>query len=164
MDPRFKLIDISKSSLLVDSKLLNKISHFENQNFPNPWSKEQWLAQLQSNRDYLIFLLMEDDSVVGLTLFDTEDYDGVLVNAYLHKICIQDSLRQNSLAQQLFEFSSSSLLNKFSVHSILLEVHVDNLAAIKFYEKNKFSCLATRKNFYSSGGNAFSMQRVIKLV
>ena len=42
--------------------------------------------------------------------------------------------------------------------SIWLEVHENNQQAVKFYEKNHFQVIQTRKTYYSDGGAALIMR------
>ncbi|MBS9775692.1 MAG: GNAT family N-acetyltransferase [Fusobacterium sp.] len=56
------------------------------------------------------------------------------------KIAIDKNYRNIGIGEELLE--------KISDKNILLEVRESNLRAIKFYEKNSFTKISTRKNYY----------------
>ena len=64
-------------------------------------------------------------------------------------LTISQDYRQNGIATELLEmvFAKCFIMNSLN---IFLETRVDNLPAIKLYEKHGFRRISIRKNYYSS--------------
>lgn len=70
---------------------------------------------------------------------------------------LPDARRQGIGAQLLAE--ALKMARELGAHAMFLEVAEGNVAAIKLYEKQGFSTLTTRKNYYASGENARLMSK-----
>jgi [ribosomal protein S18]-alanine N-acetyltransferase len=80
--------------------------------------------------------------------------------AELLSIAVSPTERQRGIGQKLM-----NRLCKQARHggatTLFLEVASDNQAACRFYEKNGFSRLGLRKNYYANGGDARVYRRTL---
>jgi ribosomal protein S18 acetylase RimI-like enzyme len=76
--------------------------------------------------------------------------------AHLLKICLCPPYRGTEISKG-FWISLLNELKQLGMSSVYLEVESTKLRAIKFYKKNNFEQLRVIKGFYSSGGDALTM-------
>lgn len=75
----------------------------------------------------------------------------------LYSIGVKEEFRGKKIAQRLLEFSIKEL-SGIGFKSLLLEVRVDNKAAISLYEKIGFSVKKSLNEFYLDGCDAYLME------
>lgn len=128
-------------------KYFEELSELDSAYFPFPWQKKQW-GEIDIESDYSLFVHLIDQKLVGFILYDARQEQG-----HLLKILIQPNQRRAGIARLLFEESC----NQAGFSSVFLEVATNNHGAIEFYKSLGFEILAERRNFYSSGQNAYAM-------
>lgn len=120
-----------------------------NSNFSKTYDIESYL-----NDDRYIMLVNEDDIVNAfLICFKNIDY------YELEYIVVSKLKRKQGIASNLLDYFIKNYLYKND--EILLEVAVDNIAAIKLYQKYDFNVINTRKKYYNNI-DAYVMKKVIK--
>lgn len=98
--------------------------------------------------NWLVYV--ENDKIIGFINFDT-----IYERAELEYIYVEKEYRRKNIATKLLE-NMLEILNKKNIHSITLEVNCNNIAAIKFYEKNGFKKVSIREKYYGND-DAFLM-------
>lgn len=120
--------------------------------FPRPWNKEQWLSLDPNQHGFWVWKINE--RVGGWALFSIVPGDDL---AHLYKILLLPEYRGSGEAQGFWKEILNELKNK-GISRVYLEVEVSNLVAQKFYEKMGFELLRQVKAFYSGGEDALIMQ------
>lgn len=120
--------------------------------FPRPWNKEQWLALESTNHAFWQWKIHE--RVAGWALFSIVPGDDL---AHLYKILLLPEYRGSGEAQA-FWMAILAELRKMKVSRVYLEVEASNLVAQKFYQKVGFELIRQAKAFYSGGEDALIMQ------
>ena len=126
----------------------------ERNNFEDFYSLSGCKEEL-SNALKHYFVAKIDDECVG--------YVGILVvenQAELLRIAVNKEHRQKGIGDKLLNFILN-FLQKSEILEIFLEVSEKNTNAIRFYEKNNFKHIYTRKNYYGEGNSALIMQRSV---
>lgn len=118
-----KELDIKDISILNDS-FINK-EYIEKELSLNPYGK--------------VLLLLENKEIAGY-LYYSDIYERVEIN----QIEVKESKRNRGLGTKLMDY----LINK-TKKDISLEVRIDNIPAIKLYEKYRFKKVAIRKGYYN---------------
>ena len=123
----------------------------------SPWSMGQFKEEFKGvpNSRYFLVATNEADQIVG--------YAAVLVVApgveadVLTVAVLPDYARQGiatHFMNELEEWSKSK-----QALAMMLEVGVENVGAIALYEKLGYQSIATRKNYYGQGLDAFVMRK-----
>lgn len=86
------------------------------------------------------------------------DFSDIYDCLELNYIWISPSYRGNKYSNHLMNYLIEYAKNKNNINNITLEVSVDNLLAIKLYEKYSFKKVAIRKKYYE-GTDALLMIR-----
>lgn len=95
-----------------------------------------------------IFVYELNDIVVGyIYIIDALDYIDLI------SIYVDENYRNKHIGQELLNYIKKIYLNK----PIILEVSENNNIARKFYEKNEFTTINIRKNYYKDS-NAIIMK------
>lgn len=98
--------------------------------------------------NWLVYV--DNDKIIGFINFDT-----IYERAELEYIYVEKEYRRKNIATKLLE-NMWKILNEKNIHSITLEVNCNNIAAIKFYEKNGFEKVSIREKYYGND-DAFLM-------
>ncbi|MBA2403182.1 MAG: ribosomal protein S18-alanine N-acetyltransferase [Bdellovibrionales bacterium] len=132
-----------------------EILELDRQDFPRPWSTQDWK---ELNWDHhLLFAWLIENRPVGFALFSLVAGDDT---AHLLKICIMPEQRGQGSAQALWNNCQQNLKSS-GAGKVFLEVEVDNLPAVSFYKKLGFETLRLIKGYYSDGTDAMTMQITI---
>lgn len=140
--PRIRPVDSSHIADLIQIADETNLSH---------WSAQSYLDEMK-NPDAIMFRLVTDDNltigfVVGRIVFG-----GILeqqLEGEMYNIAIRQSEQGRGLGQLLFDAFKAVCRDK-KASGIWLEVRESNRKAISFYEKNGFSRVQTRNNFYDN--------------
>lgn len=114
-----------------------------------PLSKSSFYYHIKNN---MLFVVEIDKKIAGYIL--------VLIkrkNPKLYSIGVEAQFRGKKIAQKLLGFSIKELSN-MGFKSLLLEVRVDNKAAINLYEKIGFVIKKNLNKFYLDGCDAYLME------
>ena len=123
----------------------------------SPWSMGQFKEEFKGvpNSRYFLVATNDADQIVG--------YAAVLVVApgveadVLTVAVLPDYTRQGIATHFMNELEKWSKGKQ--ALAMMLEVGVDNLGAIALYEKLGYQTIATRKNYYGQGLDAFVMRK-----
>lgn len=132
-----------------------KIFLLDQEEFPFPWNINQWESSLE-DKDTVIVVCIMENSIVGFILFSCFEIDKRLE---LLKIVTAKKFQGMGIAQQMYSFAISQFDN---FDRCLLEVSTKNEQAIRFYNACGYEILHEKKQFYSNGDNAYSMQHKLK--
>lgn len=125
--------------------------------FPAPWSKEQYQYELEENDYAFLYVLKEEDKIIGFI-----DYWITFDIAQLAKIAILPEYRGKHLAHRLMDQMIQDAEAK-QCETLSLEVRVSNLAAQKLYEAYDFINVNTRKGYYHDNGeDAYVLVKALK--
>lgn len=104
-----------------------------------PFPNEKYLANLLVNPDFFVVVAKQDNEVVGgLTVFILHVYYNEKPVAYIYDVGIKPSHRGKGIGRSLIDF----LGNYCRQHGFLeayVEAEADDLEAVSFYRKTKFS-------------------------
>lgn len=136
---------IRKASL-KDIELLNNLGKLVNDNFTKVYNLESYLQ----DEKYLI-IVNEDNFVNGflLVLKNIDCYE-------IEMIVVDLNYRHQGIGSNLLTYFIDNYLELDD--KVFLEVAVNNLNALKLYQKMGFSIINTRKKYYN-GVDAYVMKR-----
>jgi ribosomal-protein-alanine N-acetyltransferase len=127
------------------------LSSFAEKNFKFFWNFNQLQNHINDKDSYDYFCYFKG-KLVAYILFNLNPFTN---QAHLYQVCVDHSFRKNQLATELIIKALDAMGH--NVHSVYLEVEVDNLAAISFYNKLGFNQLNKINSFYSDGSDAYAM-------
>ena len=131
-----------------DLEFSNSLGCLFNKNFVKVYDIKKYIE----NNNYII-LVNEDKNINGLLIaYNNVDY------LEIEGIAVAENMRNKGIANSLLNFLINNYAN--NKKEILLEVAVDNVYAIKLYEKNNFKIINVRKKYYN-GKDAYVMRRVV---
>ena len=111
--------------------------------------KKDYLENEFNNNPFAKVLIMEDNNKIIGYLYYSDIYDRIEINQIeidlIHRNCGKGNMLLNELLKDVDK-------------SITLEVRIDNIPAIKLYEKNGFVKKAIRKGYYN-GIDGILMER-----
>ena len=111
--------------------------------FSSPWSADSFRYSLSSRDTQSCFTALNNGEVVGYIFLFHLFEEGELLN-----IATRPDMRKRGIAQMLIDRMHEVMREK-NVERITLEVRESNVAAKSLYEKNGFSPIAIRKNYYT---------------
>lgn len=122
---------------------ISQIASLEAACFSAPWSEECLRYEL-TNALALWLAAVEDGTVVGYVGSQT-----VMGESDMMNIAVHPDYRRQGIAQSLLD-ELVSKLKEIDSCCLTLEVRASNDSAIKLYEKNGFSQVGLRKNYYKN--------------
>lgn len=96
-----------------------------------------------------ILVYIEDNNILGFI-----DYSKMYENMEINYIYVIEQYRNKGIASKLLEY----IINNNDFLNITLEVNINNINAIKLYEKYNFKTVSIRKGYYN-GVDAYLMER-----
>ncbi len=135
---------------------LKYLCEMEIELFPdNPWPESAFLYEIYNNPFGKVYIYEEDDEVKGyLDLWITFE------KAQIANIGVKKAYQGKGIGQILVD-EAIRIANDNNCENISLEVRVGNEKAIYLYEKNDFINVATRKNYYENGDDAYLMVKAL---
>lgn len=126
---------------------LEEVLKIENESFFTPWSKQQYLYELNENPYSNLYVYTIDDKIVGYC-----DLWLIFEHAEIATIAVSKDYRKNHIGQKLMEHIELLAIDN-CCETISLEVRVSNQSAINLYKKCGFIIINTKKSYYkiSSG-------------
>src|SRR3954453_10207975 len=115
----------------------------------SPWTAENYLDEIKNPDAIMLRLIAPDNAIVGFIVARVVT-GGVIettLDAEIYNIMVDGEYRGLGLAQSLFD-NFLDRCGARKVANIWLEVRESNTPAIKFYAKNGFTHVQTRKHFY----------------
>ena len=126
---------------------IEQIYSIENESFEYPWSKSQFLKDLE-NEHSKNWVWTENNRIVAYL------FGHLVVDEYhLHNIAVSEEFRKKGIALKLIE-KMLNFTNENKVKAVFLEVSSSNLPACNLYQKKGFVAQGTREKYYPNGDNA----------
>ena len=139
-------------------RFFNRIVWTENSCYRFPWARQAIQETLEPSPVRKCFLLLEDDSLSGISFYDT-----VLDEASLNKLSIIPERQGCGLGRILLRESMTVLREKYGVLRFFLDVREGNVPARRLYASQGFTECGIRKNYYHAPQgyeNAILMERI----
>ncbi|MBX2967700.1 MAG: GNAT family N-acetyltransferase [Cyclobacteriaceae bacterium] len=100
---------------------------------------DEHLGKLLANPDFMVFVVKLNNNVVGgLTLYVLHQYYNVKPLAYIYDVGISPNFQGQGLGKKLME-EVCAFCNKNGFEEAYVEAENDDLDAINFYKKTRFS-------------------------
>lgn len=109
--------------------------------FAHPWTKEDFLEELQNENAHFLVAVSEND-ILGYIGIQEICFEGYVTN-----VAVFPEFRQKGVAKALIEKAVCDAQNR-KCEFLTLEVRESNSAARSLYEKLGFTVSGERKNFY----------------
>ena len=129
------MIETMKPSHVTQVAQLEKIC------FSDPWSERSIASELENKLAFWL-VATEGDTVAGYIGSQTVVGETDMMNVAVHP-----DFRRQGIAEALVNELVNSL-KQMGSHCLTLEVRASNTPAIALYEKNGFSEIGRRKNYY----------------
>ena len=138
-------MEIRKMSLLDLDKISNELK-----NFDDFWTVNIFKTELNNpNCHYVV--VIDNNKIIGFGGISI-----VLDEANLNNIAVRIDKRNNKIGSLILK-NLIDLSKSLGSTFMTLEVNVNNINAIKLYEKFGFKNLGFRKNYYNGNTNAYIM-------
>ncbi len=122
---------------------LERVLEIERISFSNPWSRNAFLYEIESDVSYPWVIEM-DNKIVGYSIHWL-----ILDEAHLSNIAVDPLFRRRGIGKFLLEKIIESV-KKMGARFLTLEVRVSNTNAISLYTKMNFKVVGIRKNYYTN--------------
>lgn len=134
----------------ITKRDLLEIEKISNQRFGNEsWTKAQFESSYSLDSSIFLVAFEKEKLVSFLIGQDTVDSINILL------LATEKEFEKKGFAGALVE----ALAERFKGKKLWLEVKESNSFAIKFYQKNGFKPVYTRKKYYKDGENAIILER-----
>jgi [ribosomal protein S18]-alanine N-acetyltransferase len=133
-------------SLEMDLSHVDDVVVIENLSFKTPWTRDAFISEITRNKCAKYRIILRDGRVVA--------YGGMwlmLDEAHITNIAVHPEFRGIGLGDVIME-DIIKMAAEGGVHSMTLEVRVNNIAAINLYRKFGFEDIAIRKGYYQDTG------------
>ena len=127
---------------------LEDIFTIEKSAFNKPWTRNQIKNDIESDRDPENWVYIMDELVVGY-IFGWIIHDGF----HLNNIAVHPKYLRRSIGKELIRHIISRVISR-DIKIILLEVSVNNIAALNCYKSLGFTQQGIRKDYYCKGEDA----------
>jgi len=133
---------------------LEKILKIETKSYPEPWSREHFLGEM--NKPFARVLVLTDDEtdsvVLGYIVYWVQAEGASLLN-----VAVAPEWRHLGFSKKLMHVMVNEIVRD-EIPKIILEVRASNSGAIHLYETIGFKKTHERKTFYSNGESAWVME------
>lgn len=130
---------------------LDAVNAIEMQAFQDPWSKQDFINELESNPYSCIYVKEINGEVVAyVNLWIAYE------NAEIANIAVKKEFLHQGIASELMQYCLQKI-QQSKCENFTLEVRVSNMNAIKLYEKFGFQTVSKRKKYYADGEDAYLM-------
>ena len=130
---------------------LDAVNAIEMQAFQDPWSKQDFINELESNLYSCIYVKEINGEVVAYV-----DLWIAYENAEIANIAVKKEFLHQGIASELMQYCLQKI-QQSKCKNFTLEVRVSNINAIKLYEKFGFQTVSKRKKYYADGEDAYLM-------
>lgn len=125
---------------------LTEALHIENDVYPFPWSRGNFLDSIQS--DYQVWVARDGSGAIAGYFFLMLAVD----DAHLLNITVRRDLHGRGVGHALLD-RAVSLTSEAGLESVLLEVRPSNTRAVAIYQRYGFRRIGLRKGYYPSHEN-----------
>jgi len=112
------------------------------------------LRYLLESSDSIVFIAEYNATIVGFILAHMKN----ATEGYISTLDVTESFRKKRVASKLLS-AVESVLTERHCKQIMLEVAVDNKAAISLYEKAGYAKAGKKQKFYSDRTDAFVLEK-----
>lgn len=119
------------------------------------WSRDAWASELVT-ADRHVLVARAPEGVVGVATFQT-----VADVADLHRVVVATTHRGRGIARRLVT-AGIEWAEGMGAERMLLEVAVDNTAALALYEHFGFELVGRRADYYAPGHDALVLERSLR--
>lgn len=130
---------------------LDAVNAIEMQAFQDPWSKQDFINELESNPYSCIYVKEINGEVVAYV-----DLWIAYENAEIANIAVKKEFLHQGIASELMQYCLQKI-QQSKCENFTLEVRVSNMNAVKLYEKFGFQTVSKRKKYYADGEDAYLM-------
>lgn len=130
---------------------LDAVNEIEIQAFQDPWSRQDFINELESNPYSCIYVKEINGEVVAYV-----DLWIAYENAEIANIAVKKEFLHQGIASELIQYCLQKI-QQSKCENFTLEVRVSNINAIKLYEKFGFQTVSKRKKYYADGEDAYLM-------
>ncbi|MEO8401540.1 MAG: N-acetyltransferase [Gammaproteobacteria bacterium] len=136
---------------------LDQLVALENQCFAADKMSRQNFRDLLTKQSAIITLATKDNNLIGsaVVLFRKNSHQ-----ARMYSLAVSPVFRKRGTAHQLCIHIEKSALAR-GCDTMILEVRVNNLPAIHFYQKNGYEKFAIYSKFYEDGTDALRMKKLL---
>ena len=132
---------------------LDTVIALETSIFPDPWSRNSFEFELQSNRYSLPFILEDHGQILGYAIIWKIFEEFHIANIAIHPL---------HQGKGLGSFFLNEILKMAGgCKYALLEVRESNQRAIRLYQKFGFKTIMKRVRYYKNGETALVMQKIL---
>lgn len=133
----------------ADTQIIEEI---ERNLFQNPWNQNNIQETIANPLNYSEIIEIEGETA-GYIIYSANRFEAELL-----RIGVIEKFRRTGLAASLLKRMFSNL-SKMEISEVFLEVNENN-PAVKFYNKNGFTEIGCRKNYYGNE-NAIIMKATV---
>lgn len=152
---------IEQEVFSLSNKTIEQLQHLDQLCLPDQaWTFDAWKALTIYGENYKLWTIMSDEKFVASMLVLNLPFEHML---HLLKIMVHPNYRKRGFAQKLIQVLKEQA-KQLSYNSIMLEVEIDNLEAIKLYEAAGFLLTRRVKKFYRNGKDALVMNCTIHAI
>jgi len=145
----------------MEEKDLPAVMEIENLCFVAPWSKENFLNEMDNQYANLWVIELSAEGtakqVVGFS-----DYWQTFDSATICQIAVHPGIRRRQLGSALMDEIINDCYAK-RVQNLTLEVRKSNQIAINFYKNHGFKETLVKEKYYSNGEDAIYMMRGVDI-
>ena len=145
----------------MEERDLPAVMEIENLCFVAPWSKENFLNEMDNQYANLWVIELSAEGtakqVVGFS-----DYWQTFDSATICQIAVHPGIRGRQLGSALMDEIINDCYAK-RVQNLTLEVRKSNQIAINFYKKHGFKETLVKEKYYSNGEDAIYMMRGVDI-
>lgn len=135
----------------VSNDKIEDIVVIEQELFLHPWTKAQFLYELNENTFARMYMYIENGEVLGyIDMWITFEM------AQLAKIAVTKRAHRRGIAHKMMKFMIAKC-EEHMCENITLEVRVENVAAIRLYEAYGFLEVTRKIGYYADGMDAIYM-------
>ena len=127
---------------------LDDIVSIENRAFNQPWTKNQFMNDIQSGLDSENWVYVIDELVAGYIF-------GWIIQGefHLNNIAVHPEYLRINIGKNLIQHIIARVILR-NIGVILLEVSAENIPARECYQSLGFNQIGIRKDYYSKGDDA----------
>lgn len=136
-----KIVKYTHTDRAGSETLLLSLSHLENACFADPWSKGMLKGALD-DKNMLLFTAEEDGEILSYLMLLVIPPEGEILN-----LATSPEKRRMGLGECLMR-ECDLFCEEIGVDRLFLEVRVSNTPAVSLYQKQGFTAVGKRKNYY----------------
>jgi len=133
---------------------IKTITEIENMSYPDPWSEKMFESELHLDFSNFFVMLYSGEIIGYVCFWDIQN------EAHLTNLTVRKQFRGKGLGSKLLSYALERAV-PLNDRKIFLEVRVNNLAAMRLYDKFGFKQIGIRKKYYSNRDDALVMEKTL---